>query len=463
MEKLPKVGIIIIHGHANEEWFKHAIDSCKSQIYPDFEICVINNLDRKKSIGQCWNEAVRKLRDCKYVYFVGDDDYISPDLLISSVATLEMARMSDEQYVQCSSYITGIDENGDLLGYYQKVPTGLWLREYLLKYPFDENLKKQVDTKAIFNIERNGYKRLIMLHHFGYFYRRHKNQVTGEKIPEADVFEKWKRKVYADNVMSYFRRGLIKYHGFVEVRFGDIHKYDGILVFGIYTERTMEAIYKSINKINLHWCGSDLIAYQKEWHKKYDLSKKDNIKHFCGNYEQKEILKSLGIKNVELMPVYAGDISQFEIMDLPEKPGILYYTPGRFKVYGVDRLWEIAQQLPNITFYLVGDKGYLNKLLPNMVNLGHVKSQKIRKIMKHINIYLRLTTHDGFPNLIVESLLCGRYVIFNHKIGLKNISYVHSNEEAIKEIKRLLKYTRPNITGREEVLQVINQFDKMEV
>lgn len=459
--ELSRVGIVIVHGRDENKWFKDCIDSCKNQAYPNFVIHVEENLDRKRSIGKCWNDAVTKLQDCEYVYFVGDDDFISPDIIYSSAISLSILReLRDKKHVQCSTYLTMVDERGDMLGYTMRIPTGLWLRQWLVEHPFDETLKNLVDAKHLDKITELGYMRTILAHHFGYYYRQHSSQVTGRKMPDIDTRVEWTRKIYSDECMSHFSNGFINNHGFVQVPIGRLASYDNMMVFGIYEERTLNVIGESVRPLNLVWCGSDLIKYANEWKNKYDLSKKDNITHIAQCEEQKELLEKLGIKAL-LRPLYAGDLNDWTVKPLPDKPAVLYYAnTEKWNLYGIQHLVEVAKSLPDVEFHLIGDKGQIVNMLPNMVNHGWVDVNTLKKIMDRVSIYLRLTEWDGFAHLVSEATMSGRYVVCNH-----NLPYVRRAKnvpEAVAEIKKLLKTTKPNRDGARAYRELLNNFDFLE-
>ncbi|TSA54176.1 MAG: glycosyltransferase family 1 protein [Planctomycetaceae bacterium] len=453
--ELPKIGIVIVHGHNNDKWFQDCLQSCQMQLYPNFMIQIEENIDRSRTIGKCWNDAVDKLEDCKYIYFVGDDDFLSSDMLFSSVTALEMIRTKDPLFVQISTYITMIDERGDQNGYMMKIPTGLWLREWLIKYKFDEKLKRLVDATQLDRIKQVGNKMQLLNYHFGYFYRQHGGQVTGRKYSEWDTVSTWNRKIYADPCMDLFLNGFIENHGFIYVPQGRIGAYDDILIFGIYSPDTLNIVSATIRPIKVCWCGSDLIEYRDKWSEKTDLSKNPNIKHLCLSADQQKELKKLNI-DATITRLYYGKKEDWEVLPFPENPGVLYYTPERWDLYGVQDIIEIAKLMPDVQFHFVGDKGLIHELPSNVINHGVVSKETLKTIMNKIGVYARFTKWDGHPNLITESILSGKYVVTNH-----NIPYterVNERFDTIKIIRKLLKKGKPNKSGAEAYQKQINDW-----
>ena len=60
-------------------------------------------------------------------------------------------------------------------------PTGMWLKDFVLKHKFKEYLTKLVDSEFIDRAKKEGYKYATCVHSYGYFYRSHPGQVSGFK------------------------------------------------------------------------------------------------------------------------------------------------------------------------------------------------------------------------------------------------------------------------------------------
>lgn len=141
----PFVSIVIINSRGGD-LFEEAFHSAKSLFYPNYEIVVEENFDRSRTIGKCWNAAVADSKG-EYVLFLGDDDRLSQEYLISLILYQKKAREvgMDEDVVGYSTYITNFD--GEKMWGTQSLPTGMWNKEYLLANPFNEELTKHVDSE----------------------------------------------------------------------------------------------------------------------------------------------------------------------------------------------------------------------------------------------------------------------------------------------------------------------------
>lgn len=185
--KLPKVSYIMILTRQNSkpQWVKEAMNAIKGQYYPNKEIVTIDNEKKDKSIGKCWNMAVKKATGT-YCLFVGDDDKMTPEYTMSLVITILNRRAKGDEKYGVTSYLTLFDTEEQVAGQGKKYPTGMWDRQYLLTNKFDESLKKMIDTDFY---KKHSEAALIASWHFGYFYRQHDNMVSGRNIKRESLRE----------------------------------------------------------------------------------------------------------------------------------------------------------------------------------------------------------------------------------------------------------------------------------
>ena len=183
----PKVTIGIVNSRT--EWLYIAKGSAERQFYAEFaeqEVIVIDNLKRDKSIGYCYNEIAKKATG-KWILYLGDDDYITSDYVISLILRAIDAEKAnpDKKIVNVISFTTIFNTIKKEVS--SKSPTGMWLREYVLNNSFNEILEKYVDTEMFrrLNLSKE-YFPAIASNQYGYYYRQHDNNVSGNKFDRND-------------------------------------------------------------------------------------------------------------------------------------------------------------------------------------------------------------------------------------------------------------------------------------
>jgi len=163
------ISVVMIDSRSkiHSDWVQIAVSSVKNQTVK-CELIVVNNTDRKKSIGKCFNEGVKQSAG-EWVFFLGDDDYITDDYL----ATIEynIKKHSKLNMVAIATFMTVFDNEKDEA--LKRAPTGAIKREYLLKHPFNEELEKGVDREWFDNMAGRGDLQVVIPYHFGYYYRQH--------------------------------------------------------------------------------------------------------------------------------------------------------------------------------------------------------------------------------------------------------------------------------------------------
>lgn len=178
----PLITVVMIDSRsdAHPDWVQTAINSVKRQVYP-VKLIVVNNVGRKHTIGKCWNDAVKQV-DTPWVLFLGDDDWITPDYcqMLSNYA-----RRDDLKHAVCvTTHMTVFRDYADGERY-KELPrpcTGMWRREYLLQYPFNEKLPKGIDREYFEEAEKRGDTRILIHYHAGYHYRQHDDYSCAGKI-----------------------------------------------------------------------------------------------------------------------------------------------------------------------------------------------------------------------------------------------------------------------------------------
>ena len=177
----PQETLTVAIVQSRKEYINTLLNSLNLQKYP-FQIDIIDNMDRRKSIGQCFNELADR---CKtdWILYVGDDDFLSEDYIRCAMDAYTKRR---SMYRDINCMITGaikFDESGrkELSSRY---PTGFWRANFVRKYRFDESLKSQVDTEFFKRIAAIPDNNVILSLDWivGYYYRQHNDNVSGNKF-----------------------------------------------------------------------------------------------------------------------------------------------------------------------------------------------------------------------------------------------------------------------------------------
>jgi len=194
--KFPSVTIGIVHSRdgftvfdSSVTWFQKAIRSAHKQLYPeDINVITIENLDRSRTIGDCYTEIVDKSND-DWVFFLGDDDYIKPEYILTLMAWVSEMVINNphlkDNIIHVTSFCTAFLAHNDKVieKPIQRLPQGAWKRSYLLENRFDETLLKYVDSDLYKRATEDENAILSNANwHYGYYYRQHPDNVSGSII-----------------------------------------------------------------------------------------------------------------------------------------------------------------------------------------------------------------------------------------------------------------------------------------
>ena len=176
----PAISVIIIdsRSHLKPEWVEKAIDSVKEQTFKDLEVIVLDNTGRTNSIGNMFNQGVQTA-SADWVYFLGDDDFVSIDYFGSLKAFID--KYADEDTVCCSTYSTFFDDEKRVMSINAMTPMGCFKRDYLLENKFNEDIIKYIDVEMYQRLDKQGKKAKVCRWHFGYYYRQHDGNISGRK------------------------------------------------------------------------------------------------------------------------------------------------------------------------------------------------------------------------------------------------------------------------------------------
>lgn len=422
------ISIVMIDSRSKikPEWVNTAINSVKRQMV-HCELIIIKNLDRKKTIGECWNEAVR-LAKGEYVFFLGDDDYISDDYLfvLSHIAKKTNATM-------VTSYMTVFRDDMNEAIPYTEVCTGMWKKEYLIENPFNESLTRGVDREYIDKFKLKGGSYVIAQHHYGYFYRKHNEEscagdITFIKKPEIYIITKY--PAFIRPIAKRWKNVYISDKFYPEV--ADTAK---IIWCDFLTENAIkvadyECNAKKILRIHSFDAYSQAIRYT-------DLSK------FKVIYVAEHIKRYVGCEG-EVIP-NGVDLDKFKFCE-KEKNNKIAYVGHITRIKGIGELLLIAKELPDYEFHIAGKfqeediTQYLNEKKPDNVFL-HSWQYDLNEFFKDKTYIINTSLRESQAMSLIEGMACGLKPLVNDWVGSEIYGkYVFKN---IKELKGLLEEYNP--------------------
>lgn len=135
---------------------------------------------------------------------------------------------------------------------------------------------------------------------------------------------------------------------------------------------------------------------------------------------------------------------------LPHTFTVLSYIQEKKELlYGYSYIYRLARDFPDIKFIVIGHSGNGLEASKNIVFSGYVT--RVKKYIDDCSVYVRMTQHDGMPNMVVEALACGRQVIWSqaHKHCCTCVTY----DSLRTQINMLRNNQQSNIAGMEYVAE----------
>jgi hypothetical protein len=209
-------------------------------------------------------------------------------------------------------------------------------------------------------------------------------------------------------------------------------------------------------RIVMHWAGSDVLDERGFVALgKYDPWVVQQIRHWAECDWMVNEVKGLGIL-CERVPLPSSLIPE-QASPLPGTFSVLVHMPSveLGYLYGLDRILQVARNLPQVRFVLVGLKAGPIVNAPNNLKI-HGRLQELRKFYENASVVWRPVRHDGLSFLVREALGYGRHVLYTYP--LEGCVQVSGADDAQKEIVRLFELHQQgrlelNTTGQRSVVR----------
>jgi glycosyltransferase involved in cell wall biosynthesis len=117
----------------------------------------------------------------------------------------------------------------------------------------------------------------------------------------------------------------------------------------------------------------------------------------------------------------------------------LVYVPDtrRGHLYGLDRILQVARELPEIRFELVGlVHGSVDAPPPNLRIYGRIPD--LKEFFQRASVIWRPVRHDGLSHMVLEALGYGRHVMWTYPFpGCINVEEASDAQQQISRLHDL--------------------------
>jgi len=168
------------------------------------------------------------------------------------------------------------------------------------------------------------------------------------------------------------------------------------------------------DRIVMHWVGSDTLDQKAiATAGKSDPWVVKAIHHWADSEWISREVAALGV-SCDLVPLPSARVPD-RPSPLPREFCVLVYVPSveRSELYGLDRILEAAEELPQVRFELVGLRdGPVRNPPPNI--RFHKRVPDMARFYKLASVVWRPARHDGLSWMVLEALGHGRHVLWTY-------------------------------------------------
>lgn len=449
-----QISVVVIDSRSkiHPDWVETCKDSILKQTRPVDELIIVPNTDKKKKIGEAWNEAVKEATG-DWIFFVGDDCFLARDCV------QVMMNHADTQLPCVTTFMTMFDEKEYKV--VQRPCTGMWKRDYLLKHPFNETLDKGVDREYFEEAVKRGDGYYLIAYYFGHFDRRHDDHRSGKVILEAPQ----ETEIYVTsnggvNFISPLVREWKKEHEvfLASQPFEPNTKSDIIWCEWANENAIRVADYKTEARkfLRLH----SYEAFDK-WIYYIDFSKFEKV-FFIADHIKEFVESKVGkIPNAVVVPV-GVETDKFSIGEIKNVKYVAYAGQISRKK-GAGELILIANSFPDYEFFVAGKfveddvARVFNENIPENIHLEPY-SYNLNEFFRNKSYIINTSLREGNPITVLEGMSAGLFPIVNNWIGANNIfnGYTYKNFNQLN----ILLHSQPNPKKYREFVKENYDFNK---
>jgi len=202
-----------------------------------------------------------------------------------------------------------------------------------------------------------------------------------------------------------------------------------------------------------HWIGSDVLLLRNNciirWGQKFLQRHKITYwprLHAADSPDVQRELQLLGIQAdvVRLLP----ERIEAPVEPLPETFTVLsYWLENRKQFYGGDIVMQLARELPEVRFLILGAAEDEQTNLPNVQFLGW--QTDLETFYSQSSVLIRLPEHDSLSAMVLEMLARGRYIIYNK--SMTGCHFARNYAETKEALEQIQKLHTPNHEGARHI------------
>jgi hypothetical protein len=163
-----------------------------------------------------------------------------------------------------------------------------------------------------------------------------------------------------------------------------------------------------------------------------------------------DVLQSNGVKVAGIVRNVTAALATGQVEPLPDTFTVLgYWTPGHYEFYRGDIVLNLARQMPDVKFLVVGTDGEGASAPANVEFLGWV--QDMAAVYSRCSVLVRMPETDGACNMPLEMVVRGRYAIYN--VPLEGCHLARDIDEVRQALLEIRRKGEPNYEGARLVKQ----------
>lgn len=304
------------------------------------------------------------------------------------------------------------------------------------------------------------------------------NQTMIEKVIKSNDTHNGSIVTFSASSFAEYLSKIIKFKQFPRYILYDIEYYENfinnnrkypLIILGLYHIYNWDSsnfnnpqvfykeLIKNIDKVVIYFIGTDIVHFKQiEYNKRNSIInylKQHNCRFACeSKYIKDDIYNNLNLDcHIIPMPIKNKNIFKNGFNFPNDNLHIGIYMPTTsLSLYNHEIIKEIILKCPNYSFYYFCNGGYKksnNDIIRD--NITYFENEiSMDELYSKVNCLIRITDNDGEPQTGIETMMLGKYFIFNKdmpfckNIGDNKLDYVNNTIIFLNEINSNLIFNK---------------------